>query len=163
MYLLLFFSSPLNGESPAEPQIHYSLTDEGRKWKLGYQANDKQMSIIEYIPEDETIDNWQDLMTIHYIKGVDIPPAFYYDLFIGQLKKAAAQNQIHSKIIQQDANSIFAEWWIKDNTKNDQHEWIRIFTNEDNIAILRFTTKNMKDVEALRKRWEKIISSATYS
>lgn len=143
-------------------QITYSIQEDGRSWKVGHEDKNDQASITEYILENETPQNWTELVTVHYFKDLDVAPKIYWDLFTEELKKNAGEHKVNLKIINEEPNSLFGEWWIQDGTATDQHEWIRIFVKGKNLAILRYTTKNLKNVEANRKTWEHIIGSAKY-
>jgi hypothetical protein len=145
-----------------EPEIHYSLKEDGRNWKVGNESANEQMKIVQYVPENESIDNWNELMTLHYVKDIQIDPKKYFELFIDQLKKIAPQSKISSHIIKETPTSLFGEWWIQEKSENDQHEWIQIFADGHNLAIIRYTTKNVDDIEKNRKKWEDIIGSSTY-
>lgn len=149
--------------SNAEPKISYSLDADGRNWKIKTEAHDDKTSIVEYTPEQVSNDEFQELLTIHTFKNLDITPRGYWELFIQALKKNAPHDKIQSRIIKEDKDSLLGEWWISDNSPNDQHEWIRIFSDGKNLALLRYTTSDLGNVENVRQKWEKILGSATYS
>lgn len=142
--------------------ITYSL-DKEHGWKVGYEAKNKDMSITEYIPQDQTAENWKDLFTVHHYFGIDIEVAKYYDAFIKELEKMAPGSKVESKLINQDKNSLFGEWWINDTTPNAQHEWFRVFADGKDVVVLRFTTKRLGDVETMRKSVEDMLNNAQFT
>lgn len=145
-----------------DPQVKFSFNDDGRKWSLAFKDSNEDQKIFEYLPENAKLDNWVDLTTVQYMNGPNIPAKTYYTKFMEALKKSAPYNKVQSKLISEDKNSVFWEWWIADNSQLDQHEWIRVFVDGENTAFLRYTTKDSKNVEKYRKIWQKIISDATF-
>lgn len=145
-----------------EPEIIFSFKEDGRKWNLAFKDSNDEQKIFEYIPEGTNLNYWVDLATVQYMKGGNIPAKTYYEKFNEALKKSVPYNKVQTKLIKEDPNSVFWEWWIDDNSPLDQHEWIRVFVDEDNTAFLRYTTKDKKNAETYRKAWEKIIGEATF-
>lgn len=168
IYYLAFLCLALIGCNSSKEEkrpsdvITYSLQEDGRSWKVGHEDQNAQASITEYVLDNENTQNWTELVTVHYFKDLEVTPKTYWGLFVEELKKNAGGHKVETKIINEEPNSLFGEWWIQDGANTDQHEWIRIFTKGRDLAILRYTTKNMKDVEANRKKWEHIISSAKF-
>lgn len=142
------------------PTIEYSLEQDGRKWKLGYNAKNDQISVVEYLLDNESVECWSELVTTQSVIGVKLSLEQFFDTFIAQLKESVPGSKINARLISRGPNNLFGEWWIHDDSKDDQHEWIQIFKEGDNIASLRYTTKNFSNLEARRKVWENILGSA---
>lgn len=146
-----------------EPQVQSVKSDQPlqideRKWKLGHEASDEGKLTREYVLENEDPNNWTELFSIQQFTDVPVPPANFFKLFVEGLKQAVPQNKIESRVISESPNVLLGEWWIDDKSSNDQHEWIKIFKDKDDILIVRYTTKKMNDIEAVRKKWESILN-----
>lgn len=142
------------------PTIEYSLDQDGRKWKMGYNAKNDQISIVEYVLENESIENWSELVTTQSSVNIKISLEEFFDAFIKQLKESVPGSKVNARIISRGPNNLFGEWWIHDDSKDDQHEWFQLFKEGDTIAILRYTTKNLNNLEGKRKVWEHILGTA---
>lgn len=122
--------------------VQYSLANEGRKWKTGDTFKNAQQEVISYILDSETPATWTELFTVQMVNGLKSSPEQYFNLFIKQLKTLAPGANVESKILSQSSNELLGEWWIVDQSPElNQHEWMRILINHDNLIALRFTTK----------------------
>lgn len=149
--------------SDRHSHLDYSFAKDSRNWKLGYEANNQNMSIKEYVPDNETVDNWTELFTIHSYYNIAVAVDKYYDAFINELQKMVPDNKIDHRIIKKDDHSLLGEWWIQDNSPNAQHEWLRVITDGHDVVVLRYTTRKSGNLESDRKIWEEILSNARLS
>lgn len=142
-------------------EIHYALPKDGRKWKIAFQSKpDDPQSITQIILENETPESATELITLQTIPGISLEPEQFFNLLMKQIQQSLPKNKVESKIISSSPQSMLAEWWIHENTAVPQHEWMRIIKKEDTLAILRYTTKDIKGIETSRSTWEKILQEA---
>lgn len=144
-------------------EIHYSLKPDGREWKLADKNDNKELTILQYVPVNPKSGDINEALTIFYMKNFNSSPAEYFDIYLKQLKTLAPDSTISSKIIKKDNNSLFGEWWIADKSPKDLHEWVRIFSDGKQFAIIKFSTTKMDEIEKMRPIWEEILGSATYN
>lgn len=144
----------------ATSPIVFSTQSDGRTWKLGYNAKNDQMTLIEYVVETESLENWSELVSVMATWPSELTLEQYFEAFIANLKKIIPGSTIHSHIIDRGSNTLLAEWWLNDSSPNSQHEWIQLLKDQSTIYTLRYTTKNLSTVEAKRPIWEKILKEA---
>jgi hypothetical protein len=128
---------------------------DGRKWILGSDLHEPGKTVREYILQNENIQNWTELFSIQDFTDIDMSPVEFFNLFVQGLKQAVPKNKVESRIINQSDNSLLGEWWIQDKSLTDQHEWVRLIKNNNDMMIVRYTTKKLDQVEKMRKEWEK--------
>lgn len=136
------------------PQIHYSLNQDGRNWKIANKSESNDITVLQYVVDNDQTGDCCELLSVMYIKGLDTPPEKNFELFAEELKKQAGSS-VNKKIISKDANSLLGEWSIDDHSPNDMREWIRIFSDGKNTAILKYTTTKLKDGDDKGKVWGK--------
>jgi len=161
--LLLLTKSALPALTPIDtlPPIKFSFTEDGRRWKLGNSSKNDQIALSEHVLENETLESWTELVTTLSIVGNQVAPLErIFDAFVKQIQGSLPDAKIQAKVIGRGPHNLFAEWWIKEGSPNDQHEWIQIFEQKDNLAILRYTTKKMGEVDTKGKVWESILDKA---
>lgn len=135
------------------------LNIDGRKWKLGHESKEEGGLIREYVLENEDPNNWTELFSIQQFSEVPVTPQEFYKLFVDGLKQSVPQNKVENRIVSESPNVLLGEWWIHDKSQNDQHEWVKIFKDGDEVLIVRYTTKKTKDVDSIRKKWEDILTN----
>ncbi len=134
-----------------------SLELDPQSWKLGYEATDDSMSLYEYTLNNETVDNWTELVTIHYSPPLQITLARYFNQCLTFLRHLSSEYPLNTRIISSSKTSLFFEWWINEGSLA-QHEWCSIISAPDALFLVRYTTKKLDKVEEIRPLWEKLLS-----
>ncbi len=143
--------------------VVFSLKDDNKMWKIGSEYRVDSQQIIQYIPESETIYNWKELLTIQTIENARIDPMNVFQLLLKELENiGSGKDLIGHRIISNNDKGVLAEWWIDQQSPNDQHEWIRIFNAGSSTAIMRYTTKRTDKLEQVEKIWIPILTQAYY-
>ncbi len=158
--LILLFGVASADES-AGP-ITLDLEKSGNEWTKERDEAFENQGVVEFSLANENPDNWSEVVTVQYFTGARIPPKELFDLFIEDLKKHSGEETIESKIIKDKGDDLFGEWSIL-GTPQDQHEWLRIISNGNTTAIIRYTTKNQSDLEGSRLVWEEILYDAHFT
>lgn len=163
LFTLIFgLTSPLFAD-PNTFDIKFPFYEDGRRWKKGCVEQNERLSLTEYILDNETKENWSELVTTQYfVVQADICLEAFFSNFIAELIKNKPQNTIKSTIISCSPDKLLAEWWIEEKSSNDQHEWVQIFQKNNNIGILRYTTRRMNFVSTRGKVWEDILNRAYF-
>lgn len=160
--VFLFPHTSFAEEKPCEEQIRFSLDD--RDWQEAYhKTNDENEGITEFVLKGENVENWSELIAVQKFNVNQGSLEEYYDLFMKNLKEAVKPDQVHSRIIKKDKDTLLFEWWIDKPSSNAQHEWFKIFKTPQSLMILRYVTKKLDKVEKQRPIWEKILEDASYS
>ncbi len=146
--------------SPSRVPVHsIDFEPDGRAWKVGYQARNVKEIIVEWVTPNETVETWNELITIH-IQFQKVP----------SLKSLALVNQemlvkdcptFESEIISEDESTIFLVWKHKGCQGNSaQREIQKIFQGTDGIYFLRYTVKEQAYSEEVYKKLLSIIEEA---
>jgi len=130
-------------------------------WKIGHQEREKftNSSIREFIPANETIQNWSKMISIQYISGRKDNP----EVFMNALKSRMEQQCKNTtwKTISKDKNSILYEWKISNCSPNsDQHEIARLFLGNDGLHRAAYTEKVKTMPNEIQKEWVNKLSNA---
>jgi hypothetical protein len=127
-------------------------------WKLGAGSDRKGRTIAEFVPRNETINNWTRLFTIHFIEGERSPP-----LEVMRPLQAAMQKRCPGStwsVLRQDALSVLYEWRISGCGNNpDQHEIARLLKGNDGVHRVAYVQKPIIP-EDERAKWLKALSEA---
>lgn len=162
IFLLLMISSFLHAD-PKSFTIQFPMHEDTRVWIKGSSDQDQLVAFEEYFLEGQNKNTWTELLALQYfIARIDFSLKTYFDNAIKALAKDLCNSKIDSRIIEQGENHLFAEWWIKERSENDQHEWVHIFKRENHVGIIRYTTKKLSLVPIQGKLWEKILRGAYF-
>lgn len=130
-----------------------------RDWKQAYKNSNDFGAIVEFTLKNETVHNWSELVTVQKLPPIEGTVDQYYRIFMDNLKSTVSPNQAYSRIIKKGDDYLFFEWWISHGIFA-QHEWFKLIKSPCFTWILRYTTKNLDQVEKIRDQWEKIVDSA---
>ena len=140
--------------------------DETQKWKFAYtQGTPNGDSVFEWIPVDDTIDNWSELIQIQFFASpfpgniAPLAPEFV-SRFVGFLKKQFPS--VKTSIISQKDDDVLFEWILPQKEGNEpaQAEIVRVITTQKGIHRIAFTQKTSALDPAVRERWIKRLSDA---
>lgn len=155
-YLLsLFVLSTLKLSALQIGGVDYTV--DPKEWKEGSTYKNDAQEIITYVHEKESPTDWTELFTVQSVFNIDMKPSQFFDLFLRQLKVLVPSTNIQSKIIKDTDNELIAEWWIADSPKENQHEWIRMVKKDNNLVVLRFTTKKVDQIEKSKEKATKLL------
>jgi len=128
-------------------------------WKMGFGSDRRGQTIAEYVPANESINNWSKLLTIQFLEGERrSPPIVMEDL------KRSMQTRCPGSfwnIIQQDSASVLYEWKIADCANNaDQHELARLLKGNDGVHRIAYTEKTKAISSVVRDKWINALTGA---
>ena len=154
--ILILCITTLSGCATTLETVYVPTENSG--WKVGYGTNKLGTTIIEYIPSNESIDNWSKLLTIQLLEGKNRSPL----LFMEDLKTRMQVRCPGSfwNIIKQDSTSTLYEWKIADCGDNpNQHEIARLLKGNDALHRIAYTAIT-QITETERAKWLKAFSEA---
>lgn len=155
--LVLFTTPAYSIDKECKENLLFSF--DNREWVKGFENENDEGSIIEFTLKNESVDNWSELISVQRFFSIDNLEIFY-QLFLKDLKKSIAPAEVQSKLISQNDQVIFFEWWVDGDKAVAQHEWFKMMKAPCSTLILRYTTKKLEDVEKVRGTWEKILNEA---
>ncbi|MBI3610959.1 MAG: hypothetical protein HY204_09705 [Nitrospirae bacterium] len=134
----------------------------GKEWKIGYQQELKdQYFIVEYIPSDETLNNWTKMVTIQNfgLKTRGQPTAYSGktpEELMSDLKEKMEKRCSNTvwNVIEHGQNDVLYEWRIENcSPEPDQHEVARIFDGKWNRFRVAYVSKVKKLPDEERAEW----------
>jgi hypothetical protein len=135
------------------------VPDSVGKWKTGGGSERRGRTLAEFVPQDESIDNWSRLLTVQFIEQKGVSPLECMDRLRATMQSRCPGSSW--QIIQQDSASVLYEWSIARCGSNpDQHEIARLLKGNDGIQRIAFTRKNAELEPSEREQWIRIFSEA---
>ncbi|HRD56347.1 MAG TPA: hypothetical protein PLC42_08135 [Parachlamydiaceae bacterium] len=143
--------------------MKFSLTQQKHTWKKNFHEEDQLISFTEYGLEGETEKNWSELITVHCFNAkCDFSLQEFFETAVSEVTKNHPYNKVKAHIGNFINDTLLADWWIKDQSVNDQHEWVKIVKKENQVAILRYTTKRIQQEAISVKFWENLLKETTF-
>lgn len=143
---------------------HIKAPSLGPEWKIGYQHRERftNNNITEYIPSNESIQNWSKLYTVQYNKNTEVIPASFAVALLNKIKESCPD--IQAKLIEKDNKSVLYEWSAPTCKKKDipahspnintaQHSLFRIIKANEGFFNLSYVEKTAKMNNETRKKW----------
>ena len=128
-------------------------------WQLGYEADDEEQALREYVLKGQTVTNWTELISSLHLPNPVSPRAMFEVFKFGLLLDCPAA---HVSIIKETKDSIVFEWWHEDCGSNPaQDEIRRISATRDGTFTLSFAEKKRQMSPAKRDAWISTINAAT--
>lgn len=147
---------PLSAELTTEVPVKIPFETDGRKWEVVRNEEVKGQGLVEYIPEGQTPENWQDVVTLQYFSSNKVTPQQLFQLFINDIQAQAGEGEFKKEIIQEAPTNVIAQWSIS-GTKHDQTELIRIASKGDLIAIIRYSYHSSNPPTDVISKWKSIL------
>lgn len=140
-------------------------TDElQQRWKLGHDAVLPDSLIFEWIPKNEDIDNWSELLSIQYFRFNGDVKSQTASEFVQRFLKLINKQfpGVTSTIFKESPDDVSLEWIIS-NTKQGQpaqEELVRVITTKEGLSRLAYTKKGSDLSQSERNKWLKYLMDA---
>lgn len=147
--------------APTNVAITVPVKFDQRKWNLAYQNADKTISVAEYVPEGQTIDNWKELLTVQAFPHSDTNAS---PETLATAVKISIQQQCPKQFADlgtvKAGDQVFYEWFVKGCAKvSDQHEIARILTSGNSYYSIHYAVRQSALTNAERAKWVALIGS----
>lgn len=180
-YFILILSIALGGCAPTPPKayVFYTKTNpsesvvfklpDGNKanWKeILRQVNGKE-GLVESIPNDQTEQNWTDLIAIQYIGNVTKKNVPSLDVWINGMRSsfilAHPGKKVTWKVIEKHNSDFIYEWALHEayGSVAPQHEVARLFITESGTYRAGFTRKNSEMSPEEKEKLIKLLKENT--
>jgi hypothetical protein len=144
-------------------KLNFTIDD--RNWNLDYYDEDTNngMAIAEFVLENETVENWSELYTIHYYEGGKLymtPESFISNMDASIREEVTGQIDFQSYDV--TAEEGFYEFYIHDDPiEPNQHEVARLFYAGDDMFLVRYTRIGEPMDDATKMKWVTSLKQVT--
>jgi hypothetical protein len=143
------------GKTPVDPKIlgyeKQNIIFDDRAWKAGWGKNTKEISTVEYIPVQDNIDHWNELITTQFIPHTTTTPSHYADKFIDNLNKSGITSTF--SVIENKGNQLIFEFKVDKPVNLQQDEIQKVVTEKNGMYILHYVMKQHDMGEKNRQKW----------
>lgn len=130
---------------------------ENAGWKQGYAVNKSGVTLIEYIPANESIENWSRIFTIQFLQGMRESTSTTAKTLRSIMLKNCPNTQW--EVITEESLSVTYERKTLACKGGDEYEIARLLKGNDGIHRISYTAKNPIP-EAERNKWLKALAEA---
>jgi len=128
-------------------------------WKFGAGSDRLNQTIAEFVPSNESIDNWTRLLTIQFLEGEKRSPVTLMEDLKSRMQARCPGS--YWGVISQDSLSTLYEWKITGCSDNpDQNEIARLLKGNDGLHRIAYTEKTRAMDAASRDKWITIFKDA---
>lgn len=137
-----------------------SLRFDGRPWQAGFWNQQPQSPVWEYVVNGESVKNWNELVSTHFFPGLQTKATAeqFMQLNISQFRQQGLNPTIN--IIRQSPQDVLYEWTLTNAGTENQDELQRIFTTNEGIYMVRYTSRPTMSVKN-RLIWTKLLLETT--
>lgn len=155
----MFFALCIFGLVPLSAlEVTIPFSDDSRSWELVREEEVDGQGIIEYMPQGQTVKDWKEVVTVQYFSSDQIQPKQLFQLFMADLDKQVGDGTLKTAMFKDVDDNVLASWTLT-GTGHDQAELVRIFRNQDKIAIIRYTTRGGQLSPADITLWKTILEN----
>ncbi|MFC7395259.1 hypothetical protein [Scopulibacillus cellulosilyticus] len=132
---------------------------DNNNWKLGYKTNANGVEMYEFIPKDESIEDWKQVVTIQFfpIENLKNPSIDnYINQFLQKVNQTVRQQngKVKTNIIDKKENDVMYEFIVTDDPSlEDQHEIGRVFLTNEGMWHIHYAIKKAPMGEEQRNQW----------
>lgn len=166
----LYCSTTGHNPQPVDPQIKYleklNIEFDDRPWKLAWgkkeiKNNEVLATTIEYIPNGEDIENWNELITSQFFPGLQkkVTPKQFAEFYVQQLKDTGYKSIV--TFHEDTPEQVIFEYRIEAPENQKQDEMQMITADDKGMYILHYVIKKADMGQKNRDKWIKNLKEST--
>lgn len=143
-------------------QLEIEFDDQ--EWYVNYEgAEEKGIFMREYLPEGETPEDWEELISVQFIEGLQEQPL---DEVVDQMEEDALQygvdkEDLEMNILDEKNEELIYEFVLDDNESTQgRHELSRVIKADDGVYILHYANSNVKMDSEQEEKWMDLLQEA---
>lgn len=143
--------------APMNPEIKNYETQkiafDSRPWKVVFGKKTEEITVVEYVPADDNIEHWQELVTSQFIPGLQtrISIKQYIDSIINNLKESGFKPIV--TIIEEIPEQALFEFRIDSPSNMQQDELQFVTKGKDGFYILHYVIRKADMGKPNRNKW----------
>lgn len=149
---------------PIDPAIlnyeKFNISLDDRFWVVAWGVRENFSSALKYIPKDDVLDHWSEMITSEYLPGLQstISPRQYFNRVIESITNAGYHPIII--ITKETPDEVIAEFQVKSANVN-QDELQRIIKTDDGFYDLHYATRTSDMGSDARTKWLSNLQKST--
>lgn len=143
-------------------QLEIEFDDQ--EWYVNYEGEEEEgIFIREYLPEGETPEDWNEVITVHFMEGLQEQSL---DDIVDQIEDEALQNGIDEDdlgidILEEENDELIYEYFREENdTMSGLHELARVMRADDGVYILQYANGDVKMDSEQEEKWMDLLQEA---
>ncbi len=149
----------LNHDNNVVSLKYFQTTLSKEKWKWGYGGKNQQQEINEYVPLNESVEKWTELVTEQYIFQFDKKLLSKYVAIIKEQLRANSKD-FQWRIIEENDDSIVYEWSHQGSgIYPPTYEVAKLFAVNGGLYRIAYD-KYTKEMDDDAKKWRTSIKNA---
>jgi hypothetical protein len=134
------------------PQEDWDVTFLGTEWELGNSFQDNLLRISEYVPRDQSVQNWKELVTCQFIATRLESSTRFMELNLQDLSRAV--DGFQSNVIEDNGLESLYEWWHPNSGKwPAEHQITLAIYRPNGFHLFYYATKNVPIDPKKREHW----------
>lgn len=144
----------------SSPDNEKGLVLDGRTWKLGHRQERQGNFILEFVQENESVENWTEMITI---QGFANPiPARQFARSLEQSLRREVKGELTWNILENKVegtkSEVIYEFIVRnDPREDDQHEVGVVYSDPERLFVFHYVTKNSPMSEPGKLKWINIL------
>lgn len=157
-------------ENDNDEDIEWEVLDQmeiefdDQEWYVNYEGEEEEgIFIREYLPEGETPEDWNEVITVHFMEGLQEQSL---DDIVDQIEDEALQNGIDEDnleidILEEENDELIYEYFREENdTMPGLHELARVMRADDGVYILQYANGDVKMDNEQEEEWMELLQEA---
>lgn len=134
----------------------------GENWTVASEHQDADGLAVQYIPSDETPDQWNEKVIVQVFPGQKYSMIDYANQF-NAMMETNPDGKYAYHILNDQPNERIYEWWLTNPEGKQTHVgWIRITVDEKALKAIHAEVKNPKSPTAERTRWVETLKAYNF-
>ena len=137
---------------------------DNQEWYVNYEDEEEEgIFVREYLPEGDTPDDWNEVITVHFLEGWQ---EHSLDDIVDQIEDEALQSGIDEDdleidILEEENDELIYEYFREENdTMPGLHELARVFRADDGVYILQYANGDVKMDSEQEEEWMELLQKA---
>lgn len=143
MFRIIFFSvfAYLAGCSSVTALETTYIPFENKGWKVGYVTDTRYQTLVEFVPDNETVLNWSRMLNIQFFEGVRKPVQQVMPVLMAGIQRSCPD--VTWFVLSEDSASVTYEWSVENcKGQDDQTEIVRLLQGNDGVQRIAFVCKS---------------------
>lgn len=153
----LYCSTTGQNPQPVDPHLKefekLKIVFDDRPWQIGWGKKEPTVTMIEYIPNGEDIEHWNELITSQFFPELhnNITPKQFADLFVEKLKDQGYKPIV--TFFEDTPDQVIYEYRIEQPENQMQDEMQMITVDNKGLYILHYVIKKADMGQKNREKW----------